>query len=260
MSMFSRIFSLKRWKHSTKWHFMTFMIRGLQTCTNGFVWWRSILLRRRKIKRHPPLHLHFKETSFPNRFLFPAVLLRDIGRSEAAPWATSSTPHPLRPTPPPHRTPHSSEAFLWTTIRLTLDHTTQNYSLLRVPTPGQVGLIMNSCFLKVCKNYVGSDDSGFSSNLTSPGIIRSALASTVRTQKSNNGGSTVFGSLYKPDLIKMSSPLNRRRSLSQSPGDGEILTPRTERRPKWIIDRTESSWMASNISKKYSCGFKDRFF
>ena len=87
-------------------------------------------------------------------------------------------------------------------------------------------------FLKVCNIYVGSDDSGFSSNLTSPGIIKSALASTLRTQKSNNGGSTVFGSLYKPDIIKMSSP--RRRSLSRSPGYGEISTLRTERTSEWI--------------------------
>lgn len=229
---------------------MTFIIRVLPTCTNGFVWWRSILLHRRKIKRHPRLHHHFKETSSPNRFLSPAELLRDIDRSEAAPWATSSTPPPPRPTPPPHPTPHSSEVFIWTTIRLTLDPATQNYSLLRVPSPGQVGFIMDSCFLKT---YVGSDDSGFSSNLTSPGIIKSALASTVRTQKSNNGGSTVFGSLYKPDLIKMSSPLNMRRSLSRSPGDGEISTSRTERRRQlfWMTYVATQNCIKPSISKKY---------
>ena len=66
--------------------------------------------------------------------------------------------------------------------------------------------------------FVGSDDSGFYSNLTSPGIIKSALASAARTQKSSD--STVYGSLYKPDLIKMSSPLTRSRSL-RSP-DGEM--------------------------------------
>ena len=67
--------------------------------------------------------------------------------------------------------------------------------------------------------WLGSDDSGFSSTLTSPGIIKSALASTARTQNTKKSDSTVFGSLYKPDLIKMSSPTRRQSFRSQ---DGEI--------------------------------------
>ena len=82
--------------------------------------------------------------------------------------------------------------------------------------------------------------------MTSPGIIKSALATSSRAQNSETSGSTVFSALYKPDLIKMSSPLTTRRGdslttrrLSLRSQEGEFSRrERRERTHKWIEENS----------------------
>ena len=93
------------------------------------------------------------------------------------------------------------------------------------------------------QTYLGSDYSAYSP--TSPGSISSTFRHNSRTQENGCSSRSVFNVLYKPDLIKLSSPLILRKNYQENNvitgGKQSLITPtREEMTTRWVKETSNN--------------------